>query len=429
MSTTARNLPLHDASAEQAPLRFVTAASLFDGHDAAINIMRRLIQAQGAEVVHLGHNRSVEDVVRAALQEDADAIALSSYQGGHVEYFKYMVDMLKERGASHIRVFGGGGGTITPEEIRELEAYGVERIYHPNDGMHMGLVAMIEDVIKRTREAQAARAAAEGIEAVPPAQVSIDDEIAVGHALTAIEEGRHDELVLDRLRKEWQLAGSRTPVIGITGTGGAGKSSVVDELMLRFLQAFQQMRIAVLAVDPTRRRSGGALLGDRIRMNSLRSHRVFMRSMATRRQHAATSIVLKDCVAFLKGQGYDLVIVETAGIGQSDSEIVDLVDFPMYVMTSDYGAASQLEKIDMLDFAELVVLNKFDKRGAEDALRDVRKQWKRNRVAFQLKDEDIPVYPTIASQFNDPGVTWMFTNLCRLLRTKLHLGVASVEAA
>ncbi|HEU4665878.1 MAG TPA: methylmalonyl-CoA mutase family protein, partial [Dokdonella sp.] len=247
--------------------------------------------------------------------------------------------------------------------------------------------------------------------------------------LTAIEEGRHDEGALDRLRKEWQLAGGRTPVVGITGTGGAGKSSVVDELMLRFLQAFPQMRIAVLAVDPTRRRSGGALLGDRIRMNSLRSHRVFMRSMATRRQHVATSAMLKDCIAFLKGQGYDLVIVETAGIGQSDSEIVDLVDFPMYVMTSDYGAASQLEKIDMLDFAELVVLNKFDKRGAEDALRDVRKQWKRNRVAFQLKDDDIPVYPTIASQFNDPGVTWMFTNLCRLLRTKLHLGAADPVGA
>ena len=239
--------------------------------------------------------------------------------------------------------------------------------------------------------------------------------------LTAIEEGVLDEAELARLRKEWQLAGGKTPVLGITGTGGAGKSSVVDELLLRFLHAFPQMRIAVLAVDPTRRRSGGALLGDRIRMNSLRSKRVFMRSMATRRQHAATSIVLKDCIAFLKGQGYDLVIVETAGIGQSDSEIVDLVDFPMYVMTSDYGAASQLEKIDMLDFAELVVLNKFDKRGAEDALRDVRKQWKRNRVAFKLTDEEVPVYPTIASQFNDPGVTWMFANLCRLLRDKLHL--------
>jgi methylmalonyl-CoA mutase len=422
MSSPAQHVAT-DPSIEGAPLRFVTAASLFDGHDAAINIMRRLIQAQGAEVIHLGHNRSVEDVVRAALQEDADAIALSSYQGGHVEYFKYMVDMLKERGAGHIRVFGGGGGTITPEEIRELQAYGVERIYHPNDGMHLGLVAMIQDVVARARAAADARVLRDvGAHAQVPAQVQIDDEIAVGHALTAIEEGRHDEHQTDRLRKEWQLAGGKTPVVGITGTGGAGKSSVVDELLLRFLHAFPEMRIAVLAVDPTRRRSGGALLGDRIRMNSLRSHRVFMRSMATRRQHVATNAVLKDCIAFLKGQAYDLVIVETAGIGQSDSEIVDLVDFPMYVMTSDYGAASQLEKIDMLDFAELVVLNKFDKRGAEDALRDVRKQWKRNRVAFQMKDEDVPVYQTIASQFNDPGVTWMFTNLCRLLRDKLHLG-------
>ncbi|MEO5626216.1 MAG: methylmalonyl-CoA mutase family protein, partial [Dokdonella sp.] len=429
MSTVAKHIAT-ETSVEGAPLRFVTAASLFDGHDAAINIMRRLIQAQGAEVIHLGHNRSVEDVVRAALQEDADAIALSSYQGGHVEYFKYMVDMLRERGAGHIRVFGGGGGTITPEEIRELQAYGVERIYHPNDGMHLGLVAMIQDVVARARTAADARVLREAdAHTLPPAQVNIEDEIAVGHALTAIEEGRHDEHQLDRLRKEWHLAGNKTPVVGITGTGGAGKSSVVDELLLRFLHAFPQMRVAVLAVDPTRRRSGGALLGDRIRMNSLRSHRVFMRSMATRRQHVATNAVLKDCIAFLKGQAYDLVIVETAGIGQSDSEIVDLVDFPMYVMTSDYGAASQLEKIDMIDFAELIVLNKFDKRGAEDALRDVRKQWKRNRVAFQLKDEDVPVYQTIASQFNDPGVTWMFTNLCRLLREKLHLNDGNTGAA
>jgi methylmalonyl-CoA mutase len=399
---------------EASPLRFVTAASLFDGHDAAINIMRRLIQGQGAEVIHLGHNRSVEDVVRAALQEDADAIALSSYQGGHVEYFKYMVDMLKERGASHIRVFGGGGGTITPEEIRELQAYGVERIYHPNDGMHMGLVAMIEDVVRR------AGAARQPVKT--PERVDFSDEIAIGQMLSAIEESALDESELSHLRKEWQLAGGKTPVIGITGTGGAGKSSVTDELLNRFLASFPEMRIAVVSVDPTRRRTGGALLGDRIRMNSLRSPRVFMRSMATRRQHAATNVVLKDCIAFLKSLGYDLVIVETAGIGQSDSEIVDLVDFPMYVMTSDFGAPSQLEKIDMLDFAELVVLNKFDKRGAEDALRDVRKQWKRNRVAFATKDEDVPVYPTIASQFNDPGVSWMFANLCRLMREKLNLG-------
>ncbi|WP_424681283.1 methylmalonyl-CoA mutase family protein [Frateuria sp. YIM B11624] len=416
MSSPASHVPATAAQAETTPLRFVTAASLFDGHDAAINIMRRIIQSQGAEVIHLGHNRSVEDVVRAALQEDADAIALSSYQGGHVEYFKYMVDMLRERGASHIRVFGGGGGTITPEEIRELQAYGVERIYHPNDGMKMGLTEMIEDVMQRTRAAQAQRLKAEQ-PGVP--QVDIDDEISVGHMLTDIEESRLGEPELARLRKEWDLAGRKTPVLGLTGTGGAGKSSVVDELLLRFLHAFPGMRIAVLAVDPTRRRSGGALLGDRIRMNSLRSHRVYMRSMATRRQHMATNEVLKDCIAFLKSQPYDLVIVETAGIGQSDSEIVDLVDFPMYVMTSDYGAASQLEKIDMIDFAELIVLNKFDKRGAEDALRDVRKQWKRNRTAFALKDEDVPVYPTIASQFNDPGVTWMFSNLCRLLQEKV----------
>jgi methylmalonyl-CoA mutase len=421
MSTTAAHATGTESSAETeraTPLRFVTAASLFDGHDAAINIMRRLIQGQGAEVIHLGHNRSVEDVVRAALQEDADGIALSSYQGGHVEYFKYMVDMLRERGAGHIRVFGGGGGTITPEEIRELQDYGVERIYHPNDGMHMGLVAMIEDVIRRASEGRQAREAGQSALSAPDTAASIDDEISIGRMLSAIEEGLLDDAQLAHARKQWQLAGGKTPVVGITGTGGAGKSSVTDELLNRFLANFPEMRIAVISVDPTRRRTGGALLGDRIRMNSLRSKRVYMRSMATRRQHAATNAVLKDSIGFLKGLGYDLVIVETAGIGQSDSEIVDLVDFPMYVMTSDFGAPSQLEKIDMLDFAELVVLNKFDKRGAEDALRDVRKQWKRNRVAFQMADEDVPVYPTIASQFNDPGISWMFANLCRLLREK-----------
>jgi len=422
MSTTAASLPGSQSTVDSeraTPLRFVTAASLFDGHDAAINIMRRLIQAQGAEVIHLGHNRSVEDVVRAALQEDADGIALSSYQGGHVEYLKYMVDMLRERGAGHIKVFAGGGGTITPEEIKELQAYGVERIYHPNDGMHMGLVAMIEDVVRRAEDGRAKRMeAGDGDDATPASQPDIDDEITIGRMMSAIEEGTFDETRLSHLRKQWQLAGGKTPVIGITGTGGAGKSSVTDELLNRFLAHFPEMRIAVISVDPTRRRTGGALLGDRIRMNSLRSKRVYMRSMATRRQHAATNAVLKDSIGFLKGLGYDLVIVETAGIGQSDSEIVDLVDFPMYVMTSDFGAPSQLEKIDMLDFAELVVLNKFDKRGAEDALRDIRKQWKRNRVKFDLKDEDVPVYPTIASQFNDPGISWMFANLCRLLREK-----------
>ncbi|MBS0213994.1 MAG: methylmalonyl-CoA mutase family protein [Proteobacteria bacterium] len=418
------------AAAEASPLRFVTAASLFDGHDAAINIMRRLIQAQGVEVVHLGHNRSVEDVVRAALQEDADAIALSSYQGGHVEYFKYMVDMLRERGAAHIRVFGGGGGTITPEEIRELEDYGVERIYHPNDGMKLGLVEMIGDVVRRAQDARDARMGNGEWGIGKAGAASLDDEISIGRILSAIEDGSFSETEIVKLRKQWATGSahspfpvprSPTPVIGITGTGGAGKSSVTDELLNRFLASFPQMRIAVISVDPTRRRSGGALLGDRIRMNSLRSHRVYMRSMATRRQHVATNAVLKDCIGFLRGLGFDLVIVETAGIGQSDSEIVDLVDFPVYVMTSDYGAASQLEKIDMLDFAQLIVLNKYDRRGAEDALRDVRKQWKRNHAAFKVADADVPVYPTIASQFNDPGISWMFVNLCRLLREKLHL--------
>jgi len=435
--TSLPSQPCAETSPATSPLRFVTAASLFDGHDAAINIMRRLIQAQGAEVIHLGHNRSVEDVVRAALQEDADAIALSSYQGGHVEYFKYMVDMLRERGAGHIRVFGGGGGTITPEEIRELHDYGVERIYHPNDGMHLGLVPMIEDVVARAARGRDSQklglGSARSRDPEKQEMPGLDDEIGIGRMLSAIEDGLFSEPELANLRTIWasapassqsrvpspQSRGHAVPVIGLTGTGGAGKSSVTDELMNRFLQAFGQMRIAVISVDPTRRRSGGALLGDRIRMNALRSPRVFMRSMATRRQHAATNVVLRDCIAFLKSLGFDLVMVETAGIGQSDSEIVDLVDFPVYVMTSDFGAPSQLEKIDMLDFAELVVLNKFDKRGAEDALRDVRKQWKRNRVAFQSKDEDVPVYPTIASQFNDPGITWMFVNLCRLLRQKL----------
>ncbi|TQM10464.1 methylmalonyl-CoA mutase [Pseudoxanthomonas sp. 3HH-4] len=423
MSTPASQFPA--AQADTTPLRFVTAASLFDGHDAAINIMRRLIQGEGAEVVHLGHNRSVEDVVRAALQEDADGIALSSYQGGHVEYFKYMVDMLKERGAGHVRVFGGGGGTITPEEIAELQAYGVERIYHPNDGMKMGLVEMIQDVVKRAEDARhPVNGQREWNTSVAPA---LTDEAGIGRMLSTIEDGLLSESELEKLRAQWAkgphapFPARATPVIGITGTGGAGKSSVTDELMNRFLASFPQMHIAVISVDPTRRRTGGALLGDRIRMNALRSERIYMRSMATRRQHVATNAVLKDCIAFLKSLGFDLVIVETAGIGQSDSEIVDLVDFPMYVMTSDYGAASQLEKIDMIDFAELIVLNKYDKRGAEDALRDVRKQWKRNRVAFQTADADVPVYPTIASQFNDPGVSWMFANLCRLLRDKLQL--------
>ncbi|HNP36743.1 MAG TPA: methylmalonyl-CoA mutase family protein [Woeseiaceae bacterium] len=406
---------ISDASNDKdsAPLRFVTAASLFDGHDAAINIMRRLIQSQGIEVVHLGHNRSVEDIVRAAIQEDADGIAISSYQGGHNEYFRYMIDRLREEGAAHIKVFGGGGGTITQEEITSLMEYGVERIYHPNDGMELGLEAMIGDLVQRTEKAR--RATSRDVAAGDaPA-------IAIATTISAIEEGLFDHAELARLRNSWRLKAGQVPVVGITGTGGAGKSSVTDEILNRFLSSFDDLKIAVIAVDPTRRRTGGALLGDRIRMNSLRSERVFMRSIATRRQHRATSEMLGDQILYMKSLGFDLVIVETAGIGQSDSEIVDLVDFSVYVMTSDYGAPSQLEKIDMIDFADLIVLNKYDKSGAEDALRDIRKQWKRNHLAFQAKDDEIPVYPTIASQFNDPGISWMFVELCRRLRDKLGI--------
>ena len=411
MSTAATDIPRTSGERDSSPLRFVTAASLFDGHDAAINIMRRLIQAQGVEVIHLGHNRSVEDIVQAAIQEDADGIAVSSYQGGHNEYFRYMIDRLRELGADHIRVFGGGGGTITPDEIKALMDYGVERIYHPHDGMELGLLAMIDDLVTRTHAARRAT--------VPPA----NNETAVDTAamISSLEEGIFDDGEIAALRKEWRVAAGQVPVVGITGTGGAGKSSVTDEILNRFLAYFPDMRIAVLAVDPTRRRTGGALLGDRIRMNSLRSERIYMRSIATRRQHLATSEMLGDHIAYLKSHGFDLVIVETAGIGQSDSEIVDMVDYSVYVMTSEYGAASQLEKIDMLDFADLIVLNKYDKRGAEDALRDIRKQWKRNHVAFDTNDEDVPVYPTIASQFNDPGISWMFAELCRRVAEKAGL--------
>ncbi|MGH2871224.1 MAG: cobalamin-dependent protein, partial [Solirubrobacteraceae bacterium] len=408
-----------EAESDNPPLRFVTAASLFDGHDAAINVMRRLIQDRGAEVVHLGHNRSVADIVRAAIQEDADAIAISSYQGGHLEFFTYVLQLLRERHAEHIRVFGGGGGTITPQEIAELQEAGVERLYHPNDGMKLGLTGMIDDLMARARD-QRAPAAAGGDGKLSMYTVKNDgkhpslprDALVGARMLSALEDGVLDDGTLERLRREWSTASRRAPVIGVTGTGGAGKSTVTDELMSRFAQHFPEMRTAVIAVDPTRRRTGGALLGDRIRMNSLRNERIYMRSVATRESNRSTSAMLTDAISFLRSSGFDLVIVETAGIGQSDSEIVDLVDLPVYVMTSEFGAASQLEKIDMLDLAEIVVINKFDKRGAADALRDVRKQWKRNHVAFERADDDIPVYPTVASQFNDPGLTWVFAKLC-----------------
>ena len=390
------------------PLRFVSAASLFDGHDAAINMIRRLLQSGGAEVVHLGHNRSVADIVRAAIAEDADGIAVSSYQGGHNEYFRYMVDMLRELHAEHIQVVVGGGGTISPDEIAALEAYGIAKIYTPEDGRRLGLQGMIQDVFKRVGR----RAAGGKVGKIP----DVKDHGAIARAITLLEGDEGDADDLRKLLGAHAGSAKQTPVVGLTGTGGAGKSSLTDELLQRFLRVFPEASIAVVAIDPTRRRSGGALLGDRIRMNSLSSPNVFMRSLATRRQHLATSAVLADVLALYRAVGFDLVVVETAGIGQSDTEIVDLADLSLYVMTAEYGAASQLEKIDMLDFADMIVLNKFEKRGAEDALRDVRKQWRRNHPdQSKLADADIPVFPTIASRFNDPGVNKLFIALCAAL--------------
>jgi methylmalonyl-CoA mutase len=401
---------------EGRPLRFVSAASLFDGHDAAINMIRRLLQSGGAEVVHLGHNRSVADIVRAAIAEDADAIAVSSYQGGHNEYFRYMIDMLREQGAAHIKVVVGGGGTISADEIAALEAYGIAKIYTPEDGRRLGLAGMIEDVFTRV-----------GDPVRPPLDEKLlgtPDHRTVARAITLLEQGEMPADAADRLQESFgkhHHAKGHTPVIGLTGTGGAGKSSLTDELLMRLLRQFPALQIAVVAIDPTRRRSGGALLGDRIRMNSLASPNIFMRSLATRRQHLATSAVLADVIGLYRASGFDLVVIETAGIGQSDTEIVDLADLSLYVMTAEYGAASQLEKIDMLDFADMIVLNKFEKRGAEDALRDVRKQWRRNHPdRMKIADAEVPVFPTIASRFNDPGVNRLFLALSAALNSELE---------
>jgi isobutyryl-CoA mutase len=389
-------------------VRFVTAASLFDGHDAAINIMRRILQGMGAEVIHLGHNRSVDEVVTAALQEDVQGIAISSYQGGHVEYFKYMIDLLKARGGANIRVFGGGGGVIVPSEIAELHAYGVERIYSPEDGQRMGLAGMIGEMMMRCDVDLAAQA--------PTALASIRgaDEAArraLARLITALESGAAAPALRDDLRAAASAA--KTPVIGITGTGGAGKSSLTDELIRRLrLDQQDALQIAVISIDPSRRKSGGALLGDRIRMNAIapwsRGARVFMRSLATRDFGSEISAALPDVLAAVKAAGFDLVIVETSGIGQGDAAIVPLVDVPVYVMTPEFGAASQLEKIDMLDFAEFVAINKFDRKGAADALRDVAKQVQRNREAFAKRPDEMPVFGTMASRFNDDGVTSLY---------------------
>jgi len=411
MTTKTEPVNFHDQDFSTTnKLRFVTAASLFDGHDAAINIMRRILQQEGAEVIHLGHNRSVEEIVEAAIEEDAHGIAISSYQGGHVEFFKFMVELLERRGCGHIRVFGGGGGTITDSEIKDLHDSGVERIYSVEDGRLMGLVGMIRDMLTRADYATVT-ADAELPDGLPHRQAP-----AVAQAITIIEK-LHDEECPEDLRPrlddiragfEQQLDESSPLVVGITGTGGAGKSSLTDELVRRFLDRFPDRTIGILSVDPSRRRTGGALLGDRIRMNAAKGPRVFMRSMATRRAHAATSESVRDSLLAMRAAGYDLVVLETAGIGQSDSAVTDLCDLSMYVMTPEFGAPTQLEKIDMLDFADGVVLNKADKRGAEDARREVAKTVQRNRQMFDIELDDMPVFLTAASRFGDIGVDHLF---------------------
>jgi isobutyryl-CoA mutase len=397
-------------------VRFVTAASLFDGHDAAINIMRRILQGMGAEVIHLGHNRSVDEVVTAALQEDVQGIAVSSYQGGHVEYFKYMVDLLRERGGAHIQVFGGGGGVIVPAEIRELQDYGVARIYSPEDGQRMGLAGMIGEMVMRCDHDLSPHAPRDAAALQGHGDAAWR---ALAQAITALENGKADPALKAAMAAA--AASSRVPVLGITGTGGAGKSSLTDELIRRLrLDQGDALRVAVISIDPSRRKSGGALLGDRIRMNAIgpwsQGPRVFMRSLATRDFGSEISQALPEVVTACKAAGFDLIVVETSGIGQGDAAIVPLVDVPLYVMTPEFGAASQLEKIDMLDFAEFVAINKFDRKGAADALRDVAKQVQRNKEAFGRRPGEMPVFGTMASRFNDDGVTALYQALLPRLR-------------
>jgi methylmalonyl-CoA mutase len=389
-------------------IRIVTAASLFDGHDAAINIMRRILQASGAEVIHLGHNRSVKEIVDCAIQEDAQGIALTSYQGGHIEYLKYMYDLLREAG-SQIKIFAGGGGTILPEEISELHDYGIARIFSPDDGRRMGLQGMINDVLSQCDFAVGEKPGTGGELEEKLAGLKEKDPRALGRLISVAENHPDAEAeLMQAVANAGVAAGKTIPVLGITGTGGAGKSSLVDELVRRFLGDFPDRTMAIISVDPSRRRSGGALLGDRIRMNAIDHPRVYMRSLATRQSNLALSKYVRQSIDICKAAGFDLVIVETSGIGQSDTEITEHSDVSLYVMTAEYGAATQLEKIDMLDFADLIAINKFDHRGSLDALRDVRKQYRRNRNLFDAKDEQLPVFGTIASQFNDPGMNRLY---------------------
>lgn len=394
-------------------IRFVTAASLFDGHDASINIMRRILQGSGAEVIHLGHNRSVHEIVNCAIQEDVQGIAISSYQGGHVEYFKYMVDLLNEKGASHIKVFGGGGGVIVAEELAELHNQGVCRIFSVQDGREMGLQGMINFMLEKCDFEPS------GTDPIDFTKLKSRDKKTIGRCITALENKKEsliritEGVLFDPAGHKInnRITGKSIPVIGITGTGGAGKSSLTDEIIRRFLMEFEDYHVAVISIDPSRFRTGGALLGDRIRMNSVDNERVYMRSMATRATNRVVSDAVRGAVQVCKTAGYDIILVETSGIGQSDTEIVDLTDISVYVMTSEYGAATQLEKINMLDLADFIILNKFEKKGALDALRDVRKQFKRNHGLWQGDDQKLPVYPTIAAQFNDEGVNRLFKAL------------------
>ena len=410
MSTTEIYQPKHH-------IRFVTASSLFDGHDASINIMRRILQASGAEVIHLGHNRSVEEVVNAAIQEDAQGIAISSYQGGHVEYFKYMYDLLKEKGAPNIRIYGGGGGVIIPREIKELHDYGIAWIFSPEDGRTMGLQGMINRMLAECDFPTVSADHAQHIEKLPSGDVNAISKL-ITLAELHVDNNREAAAAAESLLEKVKTLTKEIPVVGITGTGGAGKSSLTDELIRRFINELPDKKVAILSVDPTKQKTGGALLGDRIRMNAIFNPNVYMRSLATRSSKSELSLAIKDAVAVVKAAGFDMVIVETSGIGQGDAEITEICDVSLYVMTSEFGAPSQLEKIDMIDFADLIVINKFERKGSEDALRQVQKQYQRSHMLFEKDTSEMPVYGTIASQFNDQGTNALFAALIEKVNQK-----------